>query len=86
MTARITPITLAALLALSISANAAQWRTHTIAGTGVAGYSGDGGPARKAKINNPFGVVRGPDGFIYLAVEARGGDTSPIVRLEPAYN
>ena len=29
-------------------------------------------------------VKQGPDGFIYLAVEDRGGQPSPIVRLEPA--
>ena len=29
-------------------------------------------------------IVQGPDGFIYLAIEARGGNvTTPIVRLEP---
>lgn len=39
---------------------------HTFAGTGAAGYSGDGGPATQAQINNPFGVVRGPDGDIYF--------------------
>ena len=54
------------LLVFSLSASAAKWRTETIAGTGVAGYSGDGGPATKAQINNPFGVVRGPDGLIYF--------------------
>lgn len=55
-----------ALIALSSSASAAQWRTSTIAGTGVAGHSGDGGPATRAQINNPFGVLRGPDGLIYF--------------------
>ena len=34
----------------------------TVAGTGFAGYSGDGGPARQAQINNPRGVVAMPDG------------------------
>jgi glucose/arabinose dehydrogenase len=29
-------------------------------------------------------VRQGPDGFIYLAIEDRGGEPSPIVRLEPA--
>jgi len=29
-------------------------------------------------------VREGPDGFLYLAVDHRGGDLTPIVRLEPA--
>jgi len=51
---------------VTASLSAAQWRTETFAGTGVAGHSGDGGPAIKAQIDNPFGVVRGPDGCIYF--------------------
>lgn len=39
---------------------------ETIAGTGSPGFSGDGGPAIQARINNPFGVVRGPDNAIYF--------------------
>jgi undecaprenyl-diphosphatase UppP len=38
----------------------------TVAGTGEAGYSGDGAPATKAKLNNPFGIARGPDGALYI--------------------
>jgi streptogramin lyase len=38
----------------------------TFAGTGVKGYSGDGGPATKAQLNNVFAVARGPDGYLYL--------------------
>lgn len=38
----------------------------TLAGTGEAGFSGDGGPARGAQINNPFGVELGPDGNLYF--------------------
>lgn len=37
------------------------------AGTGTAGYSGDGGPARGATLNGPKGISVGPDGDIYLA-------------------
>ncbi|MFN5804801.1 MAG: SMP-30/gluconolactonase/LRE family protein [Opitutia bacterium] len=38
----------------------------TFAGNGQKGYSGDGGPASSATINDPFGVVRGPDGAIWF--------------------
>ncbi len=39
----------------------------TIAGTGVAGYSGDGGAALAAKLNYPEGVVLDPAGNIYVS-------------------
>jgi streptogramin lyase len=45
---------------------AAEWQIAHLAGTGVAGFSGDGGPAVAAQINDPFGVVRGPDGAIWF--------------------
>ena len=53
-------------LASCLTLHAASWVTETFAGTGVAGHSGDGGPATKAQIDNPFGVIRGPDGCIYF--------------------
>ena len=53
-----------ALLLSSISAPAAT--VTTFAGTGTKGFSGDGGPADKAELNNVFGVARGPDGFLYI--------------------
>ncbi len=38
----------------------------TVLGTGEAGFSGDGGLATKAEIRGPFGVVRGPDRYLYV--------------------
>ena len=48
------------------SALTSKYRIVTLAGTGHAGYSGDGGPAREAQLKNPFGITRGPDGGIYI--------------------
>ncbi|MFZ9791101.1 MAG: SMP-30/gluconolactonase/LRE family protein [Gemmataceae bacterium] len=45
-------------------ANAGE--VSTFAGTGTKGFAGDGGLANKAQIDNPFGVIRGPDGNIWF--------------------
>lgn len=45
---------------------AADWTIETFAGNGTQGFSGDGGAAIEAKLDNPFGVVRGPDGCIWF--------------------
>ena len=39
----------------------------TVAGTGEAGFSGDGGPATQALLNQPYGVVVDRGGTIYFA-------------------
>ena len=38
----------------------------TVAGTGVAGFAGDGGSATQAKLNQPLGVAVGSDGSLYI--------------------
>lgn len=40
---------------------------NTIAGTGVAGYSGDGIPALSAQLNTPTGVAVRYDGDVFIA-------------------
>ena len=39
----------------------------TLAGTGEKGFSGDGGPAAQAQLNEPYGVVVDRAGTIYVA-------------------
>lgn len=47
---------------------AGAWPTiSTIIGTGAAGMVADGESAQTAKLNNPFGVLIGPDGDLYWA-------------------
>ncbi len=39
----------------------------TVAGTGVLGFSGDGGPALQARLGCPQGLAVGPDRSLYIA-------------------
>jgi RHS repeat-associated protein len=39
----------------------------TIAGTGTAGFGGDGGPSLQAKIANPAGIAVAPDGTLRIS-------------------
>lgn len=61
----LTRLLLTMAVALGVKPACAESVT-TIVGTGVKGFSGDGGPAEKAALDNVYGVARGPDGFLYL--------------------
>ena len=63
-TAHLTPTTAAAAAAATTHLH---FEAAVFAGRfGVAGSAGDGGQAVDALVNNPFGVIRGPDGAIYF--------------------
>jgi DNA-binding beta-propeller fold protein YncE len=44
----------------------------TIAGTGESGFSGDGGPAAQARMNQPYGIVIDRSGNNYIADRLNG--------------
>ncbi|MBI4873831.1 MAG: SMP-30/gluconolactonase/LRE family protein [Acidobacteria bacterium] len=44
----------------------------TVAGNGHAGFSGDGGPARKALLDTPYGVAADREGGLYIADMGNG--------------
>ncbi|MBN9559179.1 MAG: hypothetical protein J0H14_00420 [Alphaproteobacteria bacterium] len=44
-----------------------SWIISTVTGTGQAGYSGDGGPATEACLNNPFDVAFDRAGNLYFS-------------------
>ena len=55
------------LIAALVVIPAAAQDIHTIAGTGSAGWGGDGGPALLAMLNNPQGLVADAAGNLYIA-------------------
>jgi len=59
--------TSAALLATPALLQQSLRRITTIVGTGAAGTAADDSSADTAQINNPYGVIIGPDGALYWA-------------------
>lgn len=54
-------------------------QSTTIAGTGRAGYSGDGAQATAAQLNGPLDVAIGPDGSLYII----DGENDRIRKIAP---
>jgi sugar lactone lactonase YvrE len=59
----------------------------TIAGAGMAGFGGDGGPALEAALNTPQKIALGRDGSVYIADRANGRvrrvDSGRIISVAP---
>lgn len=62
---RMKPILIALLLAF-VPQSFAALIIKTVAGCGTPGFSGDGGPAEKAELNNPYGLTIGPEGSLFI--------------------
>jgi len=55
----------------------------TIAGTGDRGYSGDGGPATAARLDDPRGLAYDAAGNLYVS-NAEGSAVPSVRRIDPA--
>jgi sugar lactone lactonase YvrE len=56
---------------------------RTIAGTGKRGYSGDGGPATAAQLDDPRGLALDADGTLYIS-NAEAVPMPSVRRVDPA--
>jgi len=50
-----------------------------VAGTGLPGFNGDGGPAAAAQLSSPFGLTVGPEGSLYIGER----DNQRLRRVRP---
>jgi sugar lactone lactonase YvrE len=70
--------TLLAFTAATRLSSAQEKRVRTFAGTGTAGSNQEDVDGRQAPVNNPYGVIFGPDGAMYFCEV----DTGRIRRLD----
>ena len=68
------------LIVLMFSCHVAAQVIVTVAGTGMGGYSGDGGPATNATMENPTDIAFDKDGNLYFS----DGAISRIRKVTPA--
>lgn len=60
-------VALCVLAAAAAAQNPPLYVLSTIAGTGVAGFSGDGGAGTEAQLNQPASIFLRPNGDLYIA-------------------
>jgi hypothetical protein len=53
----------------------------TVAGTGTAGYGGDGGPGTKAMLESPFGIAMAPGNLLYISDASDNSGRVRVLRL-----
>lgn len=68
------------LIVLMFSSQVAGQVIVTVAGTGMGGYSGDGGPATNAKMEEPTAIAFDKEGNLYFS----DGSISRIRKVTPA--
>src|SRR6266576_1891470 len=59
-------VMLCSLAQMTCAQPAVNGTVVTFAGAGTKGFSGDNSPAIQAQLNDPAGIVRGPDGALYI--------------------
>ena len=69
MTRKILGLLILAALSAAVAGaqSAGDWIIETVAGTGTAGYGGDGGAAVAAQVSSPYGVAADGAGNLYIA-------------------
>ncbi len=55
----------------------------TIAGNGIYGYGGDGGPTTEASIGFPSGIALGPNGSLYITDRENSDSENLIASARP---